>query len=65
MAQKEIMLERETIQYVIEKLEELKEIEELNLTDWDKIECDEDRLSCAKGYIECGNLIQYLKSKLK
>jgi hypothetical protein len=64
MAQEKIVLERETIQYVIEKLQALKEVEELDLTDWDKDEATEDRLSTARNYIECGTLINYLKSKL-
>jgi hypothetical protein len=57
-------LDIETIQIIIEKLEELKEIELLNLTDFDKPESSEDRMSYAKGYIECGDLIFWLKQEL-
>jgi hypothetical protein len=59
-----VLLEKETIQLLIEKLKALKEVDELYLTDWDKDEATEDRLSIAKSYIESGELINYLKSKL-
>lgn len=64
MAYQEIILDVETIKHIIEKLEQSKESLELNLTDWDKCECTEDRMSIAEEYIECGNLISYLKQKL-
>ncbi len=65
MEEKQIMLDVETIQYVIEKLEELKEIEEFKLTDWTKDEATVDRLDYAKSYVEVGDLINFLKRNLK
>jgi hypothetical protein len=59
-----VLLEQETIQLLIEKLKALKEVDELYLTDWDNDSATEDRLSIAKSYIESGELINYLKSKL-
>jgi hypothetical protein len=64
MEEKQIMLDVTTVKFIIEKLEALKEIDELNLTDWDRDESTEDRLSFAEGYIECGNLIKFLNAKL-
>jgi hypothetical protein len=64
MEEKQITLDATTVQFIIDKLEALKEIDELNLTDWFNVECTEDRMHTAKNYIECGNLIQYLKETL-
>lgn len=61
----EILIDSPTIEFIIEKLESLQEAELINLTDWDKMESTEDRLFYAKGYVECGNLINYLKTKIE
>jgi hypothetical protein len=64
MEKNQITLSVETVEFIIDKLQELKDVEEFNLTDWVKDESTEDRMSFAKSYIECGNLIKHLKETL-
>lgn len=61
----QVLLEKETIQFIIEKLEMVKEIELLNFTDFDEDQASEDRMASAKNYVECGDLINYLEKSIK
>jgi hypothetical protein len=59
-----ILLEKESVEFIIQKLNDLKEIEFFNFTENEDDLGDEDRMSHALCYIQCENMINYLKEKL-